>query len=92
MALRAVEASAPDQTARTAVDNTLRAINDVRGALSLRAATAGAAHASGADVEARLLRALAALDAALGPLRQATGGAPPPTTGGAPPSTTGFEV
>jgi hypothetical protein len=83
-ALRAVEASAPDPTARTAVDTTLRAINDVRGALALRATTAGAAHVSGADVEARLLRALAALDAALGPLRDATGGPPP--------STTGFEV
>jgi len=61
------------------VEQTLRALGDVREGSALRSATTGAAHASGADVEAQLLRALAALDAALGSLREAAGG--PPTTG-----------
>jgi hypothetical protein len=80
-ALRAVEVSAPDDATRAAVDQTLRAVGGVREALALRTATTGAAHASGADVEAQLLRSLAALTASLGPLREVAGGAPATTTG-----------
>jgi hypothetical protein len=79
--LREAEVAAPDEVTRAAVDQTLRAVDDVRQALALRTATAGAAHASGTDVEAALLRALAAMDAALGPLREVAGGEPPRTTG-----------
>jgi len=78
-ALRAIGVSAPDEPTRAAVERTLLALGDAREGAALRSATAGAAHASGADVETQLLRALAALDAALGPLREAAGG--PPTTG-----------
>ena len=66
--------------ARAAVDHALAALLEAREALALRAASAGAAHASTTDIEARLLRSLAALDAALGELRTASGG-PGPTTG-----------
>jgi hypothetical protein len=81
-ALRVVGVSAPDELTRTAAEQTLRALGDVREGSALRSTATGAAHASGADVEAQLLRALAALDAALGPLREAAGGSP----------TTGFEA
>jgi hypothetical protein len=81
-ALRTVGVSPPNEPTRLAVEQTLRALGEVRDGLALRSATAGAAHAGGADVEAQLLRALASLDAALGPLREAGGGAP----------TTGFEA
>ena len=81
-ALRTVGVSAPDEPTRMAVEQTLRALGETREGLALRSATAGAAHVSGADVEAQLLRALASLDAALGLLREAAGGAP----------TTGFEA
>ena len=81
-ALRAVGVAATDEPTPMAVEQTLRAVGDAREGAALRTATAGAAHASGADVETQLLRALAALDAALGPLREAAGG----------PSTTGFEA
>jgi hypothetical protein len=81
-ALRAVGVAATDEPTPMAVEQTLRAVADAREGAALRTATAGAAHASGADVETQLLRALAALDAALGPLREAAGG----------PSTTGFEA
>ena len=81
--LRAAQIAAGDQAGRAAVDHTLSALADAREALALRAASAGSAHASGSDIEARLLRSLAALDAALGALRTASGG-----SGG---STTGFE-
>jgi hypothetical protein len=79
--LRAVEVSAPDEATRSAVAQTLQAVGDVREGLALRSATSGAAHASGADVEAQLLRSLAALTASLGPLREVAGGAPATTTG-----------
>jgi hypothetical protein len=75
-ALRTVGVSPPDEASRRAVEQTLRALADVREALALRSAAAGAAHVSGADVESQLLRALASLDAALGPLRDAAGGVP----------------
>ena len=81
--LRAAQIAAGDQAGRAAVDHTLAALADAREALALRAASAGSAHVSGSDIEARLLRSLAALDAALGALRTASGG-----SGG---STTGFE-
>ena len=81
--LRAAQIAAGDQAGRAAVDHTLSALADAREALALRAASAGSAHVSGSDIEARLLRSLAALDAALGALRTAAGG-----SGG---STTGFE-
>jgi hypothetical protein len=81
-ALRTVGVSPPDERTRTAVEQTLRALGETREGLALRSATAGAAHASGADVESQLLRALASLDASLGLLRGAAGGAP----------TTGFEA
>jgi hypothetical protein len=81
--LRAAQLAADDQAGRAAVDHTLAALADAREALALRAASAGSAHASGSDIEARLLRSLATLDAALGALRTAAGG-----SGG---STTGFE-
>jgi hypothetical protein len=90
--LRAAQISAGDQEQRAAVDQALTALADAREVLALRAASAGATHASGSDIESRLLRSLATLDAALGPLREAAGGAPPPPTGGAPPPATGFEV
>jgi hypothetical protein len=47
----------------------------------LRASTTGATHASGTDIEQRLLRSLAALDAALGALRTAAGVETASTTG-----------
>ena len=81
--LRAAQIAAGDQAGRAAVDHTLSALADAREALGLRAASAGSAHASGSDIEAQLLRSLAALDAALGALRTAAG-----ESGG---STTGFE-
>ena len=80
-ALRAVEAAGMDEGTRLAVEQTLRAISDTRDGLALRSATTGAAHASGADVESKLLRALASLTAALGPLGQAVG-APPSNAAG----------
>jgi hypothetical protein len=81
--LRAAQVAGDDQAGRAAVDHTLSALADAREALALRSASAGGAHTSGSDIEARLLRSLAALDAALGALRTAAGG----DTG----STTGFE-
>ncbi len=81
-ALRTVGVSPSDESTRVAVEQTIRALGETREGLALREATAGAAHASEADVETMLLRALAALDAALGPLREAMGGSPP----------TGFEA
>jgi hypothetical protein len=81
--LRAAGLASRDQAGRAAVDRALSALSDAREALALRAASTGAAHASGADIEAQLLRSLAALDAALSGLRTAAGGG----TG----STTGFE-
>ena len=79
--LRAAQIAAGDQAGRAAVDHTLSALADAREALGLRAASAGSAHASGSDIEARLLRSLAALDAALGALRTAAGGSGGSTTG-----------
>jgi hypothetical protein len=81
--LRAAQVAEVDQAGRAAVDHALSALGEAREALALRAASTGAAHASGTDIEARLLRSIAALDAALGALRTASGG----ETG----STTGFE-
>jgi hypothetical protein len=81
-ALRTVGVSPPNEPARVAVEQALQALGETREGLALRSAAAGAAHVSGADVESQLLRALASLDAALGPLREAAGGAP----------TTGFET
>ena len=60
-------------------DHLLAALLEAREALALRAAASGAAHANETDIEARLLRSLAALDAALGELRTASGGAAPTT-------------
>jgi hypothetical protein len=79
--LRAAQVSAGDQAARAAVDHSLAALGEARDALALRAASTGATHASGSDVEARLLRSLAALDAALGALRAVAGGGSGSTTG-----------
>ena len=72
--LRAAQVTGLDQAARTSVDRTLVALDRAREAIALRSASADAAHASGSDIEAALLRALSALDAALGPLRSAVGG------------------
>ena len=63
---------------RAAVDHSLSALAEAREALGLRAASAGSAHASGSDIEARLLRSLATLDAALGALGTAAGIRAPP--------------
>jgi hypothetical protein len=82
--LRAAQIAGGDQAARAAVDHTLSALGEAREALGLRAASAGSAHASGSDIEARLLRSLATLDAALGALGAAAGS-------GATAGTTGFE-
>jgi hypothetical protein len=82
--LRAAQVAGGDQAARAAVDHTLAALADAREALALRGSTAGSAHASGSDIEARLLRSLATLDAALGALGTAAGTG---NTAG----TTGFE-
>jgi hypothetical protein len=79
--LRLAQLEGDDQTARAAVDHTLSALGDAREALALRASTTGATHASGTDIEQRLLRSLAALDAALGALRTAAGVETAPTTG-----------
>ena len=79
--LRSAQVASGDQAGRAAVDHTLSALADAREALALRAASAGSAHASGSDIEARLLRSLAALDAALGALRTAAGGSAASTTG-----------
>jgi len=64
--LRAAQIGVGDQTDRAAVDQALAALGGAREALALRAASAGAAHVSGTDIQARLMRSLAALDAALG--------------------------
>jgi hypothetical protein len=64
--LRAAQIGVSDQAGRAAVDQALAALGDAREALALRAASAGAAHVSGTDIQARLMRSLAALDAALG--------------------------
>ncbi len=72
--LRAAQVAGGDQAARIAVDQAIAALGDAREALALRAASSGAAHASGTDIESRLLRSLAALDAALGALLTAAGG------------------
>jgi len=77
--LRAAQVAAGDQSSRAAVNHALAALLEAREVLAMRAAAAGAAHASGTDIEARLLRSLAALDAALGELRTASGGAAPTT-------------
>jgi len=82
--LHAAQVAEGDPAGRAAVDQAIAALGEAREALALRSASTGAAHASGSDIEARLLRSLAALDAALGALRTAAGGG----TG----STTGFEV
>jgi PT repeat len=79
--LRAAQVAAGDQAGRAAVDHSLSALAEAREALALRAASTGAAHVSGPDIEARLLRSLAALDAALGALRTASGGDSGSTTG-----------
>ena len=63
--LRAAQIGVGDQAGRAAVDQALAALSDAREALALRAASADAAHVSGADIQARLMRSLAALDAAL---------------------------
>jgi hypothetical protein len=82
--LRAAQIAGGDESARAAVDHSLSALAEAREALGLRAASAGSAHASGSDIEARLLRSLATLDAALGALGTAAGS--DATTGN-----TGFE-
>lgn len=64
--LRAAQFGVGDQAGRAAVDQALAALGEAREALALRAASAGAAHVSGTDIQARLMRSLAALDAALG--------------------------
>jgi len=89
--LRAAQISAGDQAQRAAVDHALTALADAREVLALRAASSGATHASGSDIESRLLRSIAGLDAALGAIRTALGVDAAPTTGGIPPST-GLEV
>jgi len=64
--LRAAQIGVGDQAGRAAVDRALAALGEAREALALRAASAGAAHVSGTDIQARLMRSLGALDAALG--------------------------
>jgi len=64
--LRAAQIGVGDQAGRAAVDQALAALGEAREALALRAASAGAAHVSGTDIQARLMRSLGALDAALG--------------------------
>ena len=72
-ALRAAQTDGPSSAAGSALERSLSAVAEVRSALALGGAAAGAAHARGADVESALLRSLASLDAALGPLRAAAG-------------------
>ncbi len=72
-ALRAAQVSGLSGAARSAVERALSAVAEVREALARRA--------PGADVESALLRSLASLDAALGPLQAAAGGEEPPGSG-----------
>ena len=83
--LRAAQISGGDQTQRAAVDPALTALADAREVLALRAASSDATHASGSDIESRLLRSIAGLDAALGAIRTALGVDAAPTKGGTPP-------